>query len=30
VGLGFFEQGRTCGEDAVGFGFVELLGGLEQ
>ena len=30
VGLGFFEQGQTCGEDAVGFGFAELLGGLEQ
>ena len=30
VGLGFFEQGRTRGEDAVGFGFAELLGGFEQ
>ena len=29
-GLGFFEQGQTCGQVAVGFGFAELLGGFKQ
>ena len=29
-GLGFFEQGQTCGQVAVGFGIADLLGGFEQ